>query len=85
MITEQTDHGEVIIRDNRATRRFQSFLDALTEQANLNGYIFTVSTVPDATENEGRMIYVQDETGGATMAFSDGSDWRRVQDRAVIS
>ncbi len=28
---------------------------------------------------------VSNETGGATMAFYDGSDWRRIQDRAVIS
>ena len=33
----------------------------------------------------GDMIFVSDETGGATMAFYDGSNWRRVQDRAVIS
>jgi len=31
------------------------------------------------------MIYVSDESGGATLAFSDGLVWRRVQDRAVIS
>lgn len=46
---------------------------------------FTVSTLPDAAGNERRLIYVSDETGGATVAFSDGSDWRRVQDRAVVS
>jgi hypothetical protein len=28
---------------------------------------------------------VSDETGGATVAFFDGTDWRRVQDRAVVS
>ena len=33
----------------------------------------------------GDMIFVSNETGGATMAFYDGSDWRRIQDRAVIS
>lgn len=46
---------------------------------------YTVATVPDATTNEGAMIYVSDETGGAVIAFSDGSDWRRVTDRAVVS
>lgn len=35
--------------------------------------------------NPGDMIFVSDETGGATMAFYDGTDWRRIQDRAVIS
>lgn len=33
----------------------------------------------------GQMIYVSDEAGGAVPAFSDGSDWRRVTDRAVVS
>jgi hypothetical protein len=31
------------------------------------------------------IIFVYDETGGATLAFSDGTNWRRVQDRAVVS
>jgi len=35
--------------------------------------------------NTGDMIYVSDETGGSTMAFYDGTNWRRVQDRAIIS
>lgn len=45
---------------------------------------YTVATVPSATE-PGRMIYVSDETGGAVVAFSDGTNWRRVTDRAVVS
>ena len=35
--------------------------------------------------SSGDMIFVSDETGGATMAFYDGSNWRRLQDRAIIS
>lgn len=46
---------------------------------------FTVATVPDATVYTQGLIYVSDEAGGATVAFSDGTNWRRVQDRAVIS
>ena len=48
-----------------------------------------VADLPDATEyyHEDRMflIGVTDETGGATLAFSDGTNWRRVQDRAIVS
>ncbi len=33
----------------------------------------------------GGMIFVTDESGGAVMAFSDGTNWRRVTDRAIIS
>lgn len=46
---------------------------------------YTVATLPSAAENTGLCVFVSDEAGGATMAFSDGTDWRRVQDRAVVS
>ena len=47
---------------------------------------YTVATVPSAaTSGAGAQIYVSDETGGAVLAFSDGTDWRRVTDRAVVS
>tara|TARA_B100001057_G_scaffold478561_1_gene549136 strand:+ start:766 stop:2004 length:1239 start_codon:yes stop_codon:yes gene_type:complete len=48
------------------------------------GDTFTVSTLPGASQ-PGQMIYVSDETGGSVMAFSDGSNWRRITDRAVVS
>ena len=33
----------------------------------------------------GQMAYVSDEAGGAIIAFSDSSAWRRLSDRAVVS
>jgi hypothetical protein len=45
---------------------------------------YTVDTLPSPTETK-RIIYVIDETGGAVLAFNDGTDWRRVTDRAVVS
>jgi hypothetical protein len=33
----------------------------------------------------GRLIYVSDESGGAVVAFSDGTNWRRLTDRAVVT
>ncbi len=44
----------------------------------------TVAGVPAASAGAGQVIYVADEAGGATLAFSDGANWRRVADRAVI-
>lgn len=44
---------------------------------------FTVAGVP--AQVAGGLIYVSNETGGATIAFSDGTNWRRVQDRVVVS
>jgi len=46
---------------------------------------YTVSTLPDPVSNVRRQIYVSNESGGATIAFSDGVNWRRVQDRAIVS
>ena len=46
---------------------------------------YSVSGVPDATAYIGHMVFINNETGGQVMAFSDGTNWRRVTDRAVIS
>jgi hypothetical protein len=47
---------------------------------------YIVAEVPAAaTEGAGALIFVTDETGGATLAYSDGTDWRRTADRAVVS
>lgn len=47
---------------------------------------FTVATLPDPAGREGEPpIYVSDEVDGATLAFSDGLAWRRVQDRNIVS
>ena len=45
---------------------------------------FTVGTLPSASP-AARMIYVSNESGGAVMAFSDGTNWRRLTDRAIVS
>lgn len=46
--------------------------------------VYTVSTLPSATV-VASFIYVSDETGGAVPAFADGTNWRRVTDRAIVS
>lgn len=46
---------------------------------------YTVAGVPTASDWESHIIYVSNESGGKTLAFSDGVNWRRVQDRAIIS
>jgi hypothetical protein len=45
---------------------------------------FTTTTLPSASV-AGAMIYVTNEAGGAVPAFADGTNWRRVTDRAVVS
>lgn len=47
---------------------------------------YTVAGVPSAsTCGAGATIYVSNEAGGAVLAFSDGTNWKRVTDRATIS
>jgi len=46
---------------------------------------YTVATLPDATNWAWSSIIVTDETGGATIAFSDGSVWRRATDLTQVS
>ena len=46
---------------------------------------YRVAFVPDATVQAGQIIFANDEIEGPVLAFSDGINWRRVTDRAVIS
>lgn len=46
---------------------------------------YAKASLPAAGSFTGGMIYVTDDAGGATPAFSDGSSWRRVADRIVIA
>jgi len=52
---------------------------------------YTVATLPPASDFDPEVngfasyVYVSDESGGAQMAFSDGTNWRRFTDRAIVS
>lgn len=47
---------------------------------------YTVAGVPSAvTAAAGTLVYISNESGGAVIAFSDGTNWRRVTDRAIIT
>jgi hypothetical protein len=47
---------------------------------------FTVSELGNTVATPaGQMVFCVNDAGGAIPAFSDGTDWRRVTDRAVIS
>ena len=87
-ITTTPNHGQRLInKDRGATTSFQLFLDSITislnaDRAGLKSY--TVATVPPAKSGYGT-IMVTDESGGAVVAFSDLTDWRRTTDRAIIS
>lgn len=70
----------------RADRRGVLRRALLTRQAlpfTLDRY--TVATLPPASRWEGAQVHVTDETDGAVTCFSDGVNWRRITDRAIVS
>ncbi len=47
---------------------------------------YTLAALPGASASgSGAIVLVSDETGGPVLAFSDGTAWRRVTDRAVVT
>ncbi len=46
----------------------------------------TVATLPNAAQaGAGALVFVSNAAGGSVPAFSDGTQWRRMTDRAVVS
>ena len=48
-------------------------------------YARTVAQLAALTASAGAMVYCTNETGGAIPVFFDGTNWRRVTDRAIAS
>ena len=63
-------------------------IDAATGEPNfarpLSLKQYSKSALP-STAASGRIIYVHDATGGAVIAYCDGSSWKRVSDDTVIN
>lgn len=62
----------------------------LTTRFQVNGAIrvktFSRTLLPDpAVQGAGAIIYVSDDSAGATLAFCDGAGWRRVHDRNPVA
>jgi len=85
-------HGSKIANEDGIIHSsYQAFLDDLVQKLNdhvLGGILslesYTVATLPGIPDDPA-FIFVSDESGGAVPAFSDGTNWRRVTDRAVVS
>jgi hypothetical protein len=72
--------------------------EAVTEEADLGSLVtagliypdqfvlpsYTANALPSAAV-AGAMIYVTNEFGGPVPAFADGTNWRRVTDRAIVT
>lgn len=46
--------------------------------------VYAVADLP-TNLTAAQIIYVSDEAGGAVLAFADGTNWRRVTDRAIVA
>ena len=72
-----------------ASAREHDLLRTIERALNTSGPVMlpshTVTSLPSASGFTNHMIYVSNETGGAVPAFSDGTNWRRVTDRAIVS
>jgi hypothetical protein len=74
----EPDSNIAIIDDSDPTAEYVEMQNPFTVPS------YTVAGVPGSGA-QGDLIYVSDESGGAILAFYDGSDWRRVTDRNVVS
>lgn len=87
-IGRTADGKEVFLSDP-----YQQLFDDLEEKLNQNLLetvlqlnVYTVSTLPTVpTSPKIGVIGVSDETGGPTMAFSNGTNWLRTLDNAIVS
>lgn len=82
---------QVIVQDGRPTADFLRQLKQLELITNGNRPVRipekTVAELADYTADQwpGCSVIVTDEAGGRTIATSDGTNWRRVRDGAVVS
>jgi len=99
-IASRPDHGEPLVdEEGKASSNFNLFLDDLFRVANavfgqsfiLNEYTVlqlqtgtTEQILAPAADNENGIVSVTDESGGRTIAKSDGTNWRGA-DGVIIS
>jgi hypothetical protein len=69
----------------RLTREGFRYLEPLNGEAPFIFPEYTIATLPSASRYENGVIIVSNETGGRTLATSDGTNWRRVSDGAIVS
>lgn len=93
-IVTNPEHGAAITSGgDTASELMLLFMDDLAQRLNDNllgqGVQLPTYTVAEANAltavSAGSMAYISDEAGGGVPAFADGTNWRRVTDRAVIT
>ncbi len=91
-ITSNPNRSDALVRkDGTPTKQMIDWNDDL--ELKINEIInernrldeFEKADLPSASENQTLQIYVTDDTGGGTPAYSDGTNWRRYKDGDIIS
>lgn len=83
-VDQADDLGLVTLTANQAGDLGTVTVDGYVTPATFILPTFTVATLPNPAP-AAQVIYVSDEAGGAVMAFSDGTHWRRCTDRAIVT
>lgn len=78
------DYGERINADDELEFMTRQSAGAFYFTRPIRAASYAKAALPSAAL-VGQMIYVTDDVGGAVLAFSDGTNWLRVTDRAVVS
>lgn len=91
-VVSKPDHSTTLIEEGKATEPFQLYLDDIEEGFDsllgVNGLelrVYTVVNLPTPPSNQSFMVFVSDASGGSVPAYWDGTNWRRVTDRVIIS
>ena len=66
--------GDPVTVEGIPNADFQTLLESIQEA--INGKVYTVATVPSATTNQSRIIFVSNASIGGTIAWSDGTNWK---------
>lgn len=63
----------------------QALASALNDDGMVRLPAFPKAKLPSAAASKWCVVIVKDDVNGEVPAWSDGTDWRRVTDRAIIS
>jgi hypothetical protein len=71
--------------DGRVSIGTSSFSARLSVDGAIRPKSYTITNLPSATtQGVGALIHVSNDASGPTMAYSDGSVWRRIYDRTAV-
>jgi hypothetical protein len=88
-VTNPPINDQTLLSTGRFTvpwiRWFQSVYRILNGQDPFILASYEVADLPNPVNFPNGLIYVSDATGGAIPAFSDGTDWRRVDTRTIVT